>query len=472
MVGSSFGAFVGDCVGVPDVVLDERLRANEVALRRLMAERAGLVAVAEHRGAFRDEHRSMAGYLRATVNGSDGSVIRDRKLGRLLVEFPVVGEALWAGHVSVDHVVQICRVHANRRVAEWLAVVVPVLVEIAEHSSYREFADEVTKLIARLDQDGAFADLDDAVEGRRASVVEVGGSLVVSAHGGDPVLAARLQAVFDAFVDAEYRADVTARREAHGDDAALHPLPRTHAQRGFDALVAIFAAAHASPDGRSLPDTVVNVVVDAATTHETLAHAGIVLPNGNTLELGDTGLPVDEPALLDGLTGELADDPAAFLTRRCETPNGTPIHPSIVLRALLTGHVRRVVLDSRGVVIDYGTRQRLFTGLARQAAMLLTQTCEYPGCTLPAMWSQVDHNHEWANGGRTDQANTTIACGHHNRLKHRQRWRTRRDQRGRAYTIRDDGTIILPAGERPPDLTNDEHTQHVKNRLHDLINAT
>jgi hypothetical protein len=245
-------------------------------------------------------------------------------------------------------------------------------------------------------------------------------------------------------------------------------LPRTHAQRSFDALVAIFAAAHASPEGRALPETVVNLLVDDDSAHDTLAHAGIVLPNGNTIELGETGLPVDEPALLDGLAGELVDDPEAFLSRRCETPNGSPVHPSVILRSLLTGHVRRVVLDSRGVIIDDGIKQRLFTGLARQAAMLLARTCEFPGCNMPAAWSQVDHNVEWADGGCTDQRNRNIGCGAHNRTKHRERWRTRRDQRGRAYTIRDDGTIILPVGERPPDLTIDEQTELANARLRAL----
>ncbi|HUF84573.1 MAG TPA: DUF222 domain-containing protein [Acidimicrobiia bacterium] len=462
----SFGSFVEECVGVPDAVLDERLRANEFEQRRLTAERAALVAVAEHRGVFAAEHRSMAGYLRATVNCSDGAATRDRKLARLVRDYPEVGEALWAGHVSVEHAQQICRVQSNRRVREFLPIVVPVLVDLAEHSSHREFADEITNLIAKLDQDGAFADTADAVEGRRATVVEVGGTLVVSAHGGDPVQAAQLQAIFDAFADAEYRNDIAARRELHGDDAELHPLPRTHAQRSFDALVAIFSAASASPEGRALPEVVVNIVVDDQTIHDTLAHGDIVLPNGNTLDLDDTGELGEE--LLEGLAGELADDPDAFLARRCETPNGSPIHPTVVLRALLTGHVRRVVLDSRGVVIDYGTKQRLFTGLARQAAMLLARTCEFPGCTLPAAWSQVDHNHEWSAGGRTDQDNHNIGCGHHNRLKHRHRWRTRRDRHGRAYTLRDDGTIILPAGERPPDLSIDDYTQLARTRLRAL----
>jgi hypothetical protein len=126
-------------------------------------------------------------------------------------------------------------------------------------------------------------------------------------------------------------------------------------------------------------------------------------------------------------------------------------------------------MDSRGVVIDYGTKQRLFTGHARQAAMLLHRTCEAPGCTLPAAWSQIDHNIEWYEGGRTDQSNRAIGCGHHNRTKHRQRWRIRRDRHGRAYTLKPDGTIILPVGERPPDLTDDELTEHIRHRINTLI---
>ena len=139
-----------------------------------------------------------------------------------------------------------------------------------------------------------------------------------------------------------------------------------------------------------------------------------------------------------------------------------------MLRALLTGHVRRVVMDSRGVIIDYGTKQRLFTGLARQAAMLMYRTCEAPGCNMPAAWSQVDHNIEWYEGGRTDQNNRAIGCGTHNRLKHREKWRIRRDHRGHAYTLRADGTIILPVGERPPDLTIDELNEHARQRLQQL----
>ncbi len=95
----------------------------------------------------------------------------------------------------------------------------------------------------------------------------------------------------------------------------------------------------------------------------------------------------------------------------------------------------------------------------------MARRCEHPGCDLPARWSQVDHNLEWGTGGRTDQRNRNIECGPHNREKHRRRWRTRRDARGRAYTLRSDGTIMLPVGERPPDLSFDELGELARARL-------
>lgn len=158
-------------------------------------------------------------------------------------------------------------------------------------------------------------------------------------------------------------------------------------------------------------------------------------------------------------------------TAMVEEPGTGPISPGQGLcidRALLTGHIRRVIVDSQRVVIDHGTKQRLFTGPARDAAMLLATTCAHPGCRLPTRFCQVDHIDEWANGGPTDQHNAAIECGIHNRFKHRNKCTTRRDQHGRTHTLKPDGTIILPAGERPPDLTHDEMAQAIRTRLANL----
>ena len=55
-------------------------------------------------------------------------------------------------------------------------------------------------------------------------------------------------------------------------------------------------------------------------------------------------------------------DPATVDERRCETSSGHQIDPNDMLAAALIGHVRRVVFDTAGVVIDLGRRTRLFTG--------------------------------------------------------------------------------------------------------------
>jgi hypothetical protein len=128
-----------------------------------------------------------------------------------------------------------------------------------------------------------------------------------------------------------------------------------------------------------------------------------------------------------------------------------------VLRAALSGHVRRVVVDSAGTVIDMGRRSRLYTGSARDAAKLLVTRCQHPGCRMPARFSQVDHGDEWvADDGRTDQANAGIECAPHNVEKHRNRCRTSKATSGITYTIRQDGTIMLPVGVRTPKFPDSE----------------
>lgn len=451
-----FEAVLDTVVGMTDAEITDALRANELAARSAAAERAALIAVAEHRGIDRITHRSSAGWLRSELDCGDGTIGRDRTLARLLDAHPTIGNALAAGRFSTDHALQIARISQNPRIANLLGTIVDVLVDLAEHRSYDEFRGDIDALIEQLDTDGAFADLADAVESRNARVVDLNGEVVVEASGGDPIQAAQLVAVFEAFVEAEYRRDLAQRRAEHPDDPEQWPLPRTAGQRRFDALVAMVAAAAASPEGRALPEPTVAIVIDDHSAHEVLTHAGITLPSGDMVDDQpiiadpDTGEQLD--AAMNGLAEALVDDPEAFLERRCETSTGSKIHPMIALRALLTGHVRRVVVDSEGHVIDYGTKQRLFTGPARQAALLLASRCVYPGCRLPARMCQVDHNEPWSTGGPTDQTNAVPLCGVHNRIKHRDGLTIVHDDHGRPYAQRPDGTIILPVGERPPDV--------------------
>ena len=81
-----------------------------------------------------------------------------------------------------------------------------------------------------------------------------------------------------------------------------------------------------------------------------------------------------------------------------------------------------------------------------QREALLVELCD------PHHMLDTDHRLPWSAGGPTNQPNSAILCNTHNRWKHTRRWRTLRGRNHQLITIRPDGTLILPAGQRPPPL--------------------
>ena len=179
-----------------------------------------------------------------------------------------------------------------------------------------------------------------------------------------------MMGIFERFVEDEFRADVAARTELYGPDAPASLLPRTDAQRRFDALLKIFRTAGSMPAGARAPEPVVNIVCDVATFETILARHRLV------------PFPDDLP-LID------------LARARCETDSGIVVPPEHVLQAALQGHVRRVIVDGNGVILDMGRKRRLFKGAARVAAKLMACHCGHPGCTISAHFAEVDHLDEW-----------------------------------------------------------------------------
>jgi len=99
------------------------------------------------------------------------------------------------------------------------------------------------------------------------------------------------------------------------------------------------------------------------------------------------------------------------------------------------------------VIVNFGKRQRVFTGSGKRAAEIqaFLQTggrCLWPGCGRRR--TQHDHTQPWGAGGDTDLDNCGPLCGHHNRWKSRG-YTTWRDTTGRWHTTRPDGTEITAA---------------------------
>ena len=145
--------------------------------------------------------------------------------------------------------------------------------------------------------------------------------------------------------------------------------------------------------------------------------------------------------------------PIDLSVTRSETDNGMQIPPEHLLQAALLGHVRRVIVDERGVVLDMGRKRRLFQGAARLAAKLMATHCGHPGCIVGAHYAEVDHVDEWdRDGGPTNVSNAGIRCHSHNPEKHRLGLVDRRARSGQIVTFRKDGTPMLPVGCRLPEF--------------------
>ncbi len=442
-----FEAVVSGLMDLTDTALHDRIGELELQLRRSEAELAAAIAVADSRALHQhDAHRSMKGYLKATCNWSDHVTARWRSAAATVNAHASIGDAWMGGHIGSSQVTVLAKTHGNRRVRDRLPAFVPQLVANAEELCFEDFAATVDHFVTHADADGAHDARDEAVEHRRARVVAVGPALDVSAFGGDGVTAAEMIDIFNTFCDEEFDEDRAERHRLHGDHAPDHDLPRTATQRSFDALLAIFrAAGNAVSAGRSAA-TVVNIVIDASTFGRMMASAGLAPTSLDGVTVDPfTGLPASNTLLPD-----LMSDPAQLRSVRCETDRGVPVHAHDVLRAALAGHVRRVVLDGDGHIVDYGRKKRLFEGPARDAAKLLIRRCQHPGCDLPSDWSDVDHNREWNELGETNQSNAGVLCSGHNRAKHRLKLRRRRSVNGVSHTIRADGTIIVPIGARTP----------------------
>lgn len=442
-----FASVLEELVGLSDDELLERIEANELERRRLDAEMSAALAVAKGRNLHGTTgHRTMAAFCRAQLNWSTTESGRRLGLARAVDAVPGLGEAWAEGRFGQPQAIKLSTVNANPRVADQLPDYAPQLLQHAEQMPYSDFATVVDHFVNRADEDGAHDDRDHAIEGRRARVVDVAGTLDVRATGGDGLVTAELIAIHQRFTEIEFRNDLAANRREHGELADGFSLPRTDRQRRFDALVAIFRAAESVGNIGTAAEPLVNIAVDAATWGRMLLAAG--LSTATDLD----GRPVDP---FTGLAVDEANDLLVDLSgperRRCETTDGVPLHSHDVLRAALAGHVRRTVVDSDGVVIDLGRRQRLFTGSARRAAKLLIKHCEHAGCEVPAAWCEVDHIDEWdRDAGPTDQRNAAVLCRSHNNDKHQRKWRTRRAGNGCSYTIREDGSVIMPVGARPP----------------------
>ena len=93
-----------------------------------------------------------------------------------------------------------------------------------------------------------------------------------------------------------------------------------------------------------------------------------------------------------------------------------------VRRMACDAEIIPAVLGSEGEVLDLGRSQRFFSRAIRKALIARDKGCAFPGCTMPALWTEAHHIVPWWAGGRTDVNNGVCLCGAHHDLIEQGNW--------------------------------------------------
>jgi hypothetical protein len=408
-----------------------RLHEIDAQLRRLEAEAAVLVDHIGHDRVFRDDsYLTINAYLRGDLRWSKQQITDRKRLARLVARNDGVERVLdhlHAGAIGVQQAYLFAEAAANPRCGDRLGEHVDLLLEHARVLSFKNFACAIGTWERLADQDGAHRDAAASHDARSAFLTfhDGVGRLHAQCGGFD---FAQFAEIFEQYRHAEFLADWELAKAQYGEDAADAMLPRSDAQRSWDALMKIALDAVSTPPGAQAPEPVVSLVCGVNTMEAQLEQAGLI------------------PAPEDSPEPELPELPLDM--QRCETSTGIPVTPAEVMLAAIHGRVRRVVFDSAGVVVDYGRLRRLFEGAMREAVMLHSRTCIFPGCERPATWCQADHLTPWQQQGPTSTVNGGPTCAKHNQIRNRgfDVWR---DPNGVYHIYRPDGHEVAIPPPRP-----------------------
>ena len=77
-----------------------------------------------------------------------------------------------------------------------------------------------------------------------------------------------------------------------------------------------------------------------------------------------------------------------------------------------------VMLGTESEPLELGRATRYFTPGQRRLLVLRDGGCTYPGCTMPAQWTDAHHLTHWSRGGHTDIANAALLCERHHTHVH------------------------------------------------------
>ena len=89
-----------------------------------------------------------------------------------------------------------------------------------------------------------------------------------------------------------------------------------------------------------------------------------------------------------------------------------------------------MVLGGRSVILDQGSKCRLFTEPQHLALNIRDKTCTAHGCDWPAWLCHAHHDLPWSLGGKTDLANGRLLCPRHHTYAHNPKYEMTKTKHG------------------------------------------
>jgi hypothetical protein len=130
-----------------------------------------------------------------------------------------------------------------------------------------------------------------------------------------------------------------------------------------------------------------------------------------------------------GITAEVAVTvPVLTLLGESETPatldGWVPIDPitARILASEAKGFIRLLTHPETGVVLSVGRKRYKIPKDLRRFLQIRDLTCRFPGCSIAAQRSDIDHNLDWQYEGETEHTNLAHLCPGHHTLKGNTAW--------------------------------------------------
>lgn len=239
-----------------------------------------------------------------------------------------------------------------------------------------------------------------------------------------------------------------ASRPTPGPDG--EPDHRTPSRRRGDAFTALLRAAATSPTSApGAPKTTLILTMTVAELQAWTTRTGAPSTSGTS------GTPRTRTAQAALTAGPADPAPAPHGLGAAEilgtTATGDLLPLGTARRLACDAAIIPAVLASPSQPLDLGRTTRLVTPAQLAALWLRDRQCTFPGCDIPAHWTDAHHLHHWADGGTTSLTNLTLLCRRHHTLAHRDDLHATITPEGHVHWNRQSRSYHHAHPGRPPD---------------------